>query len=103
MTHTVINLNDRLGEITEKWSPRTVAQMNDVDLKVARVQGEYHWHSHPDGDQVFMVLQGTLGMEFRDGVAMLGEGELLVIPRTVEHRPFAESEWHVLLLDPVGW
>ena len=102
MDHKVVNLEERLGGISECWRPWIVAQMNDYHFKLVKLQGEFVWHAHAETDETFLVLEGELRIEFRDGVATLGKGELLVVPKGVEHRPVAEEECHVLLIEPAG-
>lgn len=97
-----INLADKLGQLREHWSPRVVAELNDYQFKVAKLEGEFVWHSHDDTDEAFLVLKGSLAIELRDRVVQLGQGELYVVPRGVEHRPVAESECEVLLIEPRG-
>ena len=102
MTKPVINLEEKLTKITDQWSPKIVAQLNDYHFKLAKVQGDFVWHSHPDTDEVFLVLKGELTIDFRDGPAELGPGELLVVPKGVEHKPRAEHECHIMLVEPAG-
>ncbi len=102
MTRTAINLAEKLSRIGEHWSPRVVAELNDYQFKLVKVQGDFVWHDHPDTDEVFMVLEGELRIDFRDGAVNLREGEMYVVPRGVEHKPFAERECHVLLVEPRG-
>lgn len=102
MTQEAINLKDKLSKITERWSPRIVAQMNDYQFKLAKLQGEFVWHSHPETDEVFIVLEGHMGIDFRDGAVTLREGEMIVVPKGVEHKPYADEECHCLLIEPAG-
>ena len=102
MEHAVINFEEKLAKITEQWSPKIVAQLNDYHLKLVKLQGDFVWHSHPDTDEAFLVLKGELTIDFRDGSAKLGRGELLVVPQGVEHKPRAEGECHVMLIEPAG-
>jgi mannose-6-phosphate isomerase-like protein (cupin superfamily) len=102
MQPEVINFDQKLGLIAEQWSPKIVAQLNDYHFKLVKLQGEFVWHSHPETDEVFIVLDGRLGIDFREGPVMLGRGEMLVVPRGVEHKPFAEAECQVLLVEPAG-
>ncbi len=102
MDHQPINLNEKLSKFSEHWSPRIIAQMNDYHFKVAKVQGEFVWHSHADTDEVFVVLNGRLEIQFRQGSVVLKEGELYVVPKGMEHKPIAESECHILLVEPAG-
>ncbi len=102
MTYTAINLADKLALIRDHWSPRVVAELNDYQFKLVKVAGDFVWHDHPDTDEVFLVLAGELRIDFRDGAVSLKEGEMYVVPRGVEHKPFAERECHVLLVEPRG-
>ena len=102
MDYQPINLNEKLTKFSEHWSPRIIAQMNDYHFKVAKVQGEFVWHAHADTDEVFVVLNGRLEILFRQGSVVLNEGEMYVVPKGVEHKPVAESECHILLVEPAG-
>jgi len=102
MTSKVINLHDKLRKFSEHWSPRVIAEMNDYQFKLAKFEGEFVWHHHAETDEVFLVLAGSMGIEMRDGTVHLGEGEMYVVPKGVEHKPFAEAECHVLLVEPRG-
>ena len=95
-----VNLSEKLALFRELWSPRIVAELNGQQVKVAKLEGEFVWHHHEHEDELFLVLAGTLRIEFRDRVVTLEEGELCVVPRGVEHRPVAEREAHVLLFEP---
>jgi mannose-6-phosphate isomerase-like protein (cupin superfamily) len=98
----VVNLAQKLSLVSEHWTPKVVAQLNDYHFKVVKVQGEFVWHDHPETDEVFFVVQGTLCIEFRDHTATLKAGELIVVPKGVEHRPYALEECHILLVEPAG-
>lgn len=97
-----INLAEKLTHFSEHWSPRTVAQLNSYDIMVVKVQGEFVWHKHDETDDFFLVLKGRLTIRLRDRNVVLGPGELFVVPRGVEHQPFAEEETHLLLIEPGG-
>ena len=97
-----INLSDKLALFDELWSPRVVAEMNDYQFKVAKVEGEFVWHAHEETDEVFLVLDGRLRIQFRDGEVSLSTGELYVVPKGVEHRPVADSPCQILLVEPRG-
>ncbi|MDH0293255.1 cupin domain-containing protein [Pseudomonas sp. GD04087] len=97
-----INLQDKLGRITETWQPRVIAEMNDYQFKVVKLHGDFVWHSHADTDETFIVLDGELRIDFRDGPLTLRAGELYVVPRGVEHKPYAEQEVQVMLIEPRG-
>ena len=97
-----INLAQKLATFTDHWSPRTVAQLNDYDVMVVKVKGEFVWHKHDETDDFFLVLQGTLDIELRDRTITLRPGEMYVVPKGVEHRPVAREEVHLLLIEPTG-
>lgn len=102
MNYQPINLEDKLAKFKEHWSPRVVAEMNDYQFKLVKVQGEFVWHDHPDTDEVFIVLDGVLDIEFRDGKVTLKSGEMFVVPKGVEHKPVATSECKIMLVEPKG-
>jgi mannose-6-phosphate isomerase-like protein (cupin superfamily) len=102
VSDSAINLHDKLALFSDHWSPRVVAEMNDYQFKLARLQGEFVWHAHADTDEVFIVLQGEMRLEFRDGAVPLAAGEMYVVPRGVEHRPVAATECCVMLVEPRG-
>ena len=97
-----VNLAEKLATFDEAFSPRIVASYNDNKVQVAKTRGLFVWHSHPETDDLFLVLSGRLVIELRDGEVELGPGELYVVPRGVEHRPRADDEAHVLLIEPRG-
>ncbi len=102
MEHTSINFQEKLSRFTEHWSPRIIAQMNNYHFKVVKVHGEFVWHDHPNTDEVFIVIKGRLDILFRDGKVSLDEGEMFVVSKGVEHKPVAEQECHILLVEPAG-
>ena len=97
-----VNLEAKLATFSERYQPRTVAQMNDNDVMVAKLEGPFIWHKHDETDDFFLVLRGTLDIELRDRTVTLGPGELFVVPKGVEHRPVAREEVHLLLIEPTG-
>lgn len=97
-----VSLAEKLATFSDHWSPRTVAQLNDLDVMVVKVKDEFVWHKHDETDDFFLVLKGTLDIELRDRTITLGPGELFVVPKGVEHRPVAREEAHVLLIEPTG-
>lgn len=97
-----INLSGKLALIKDLWTPRVVAEMNDYQFKVVKLQGDFVWHKHDDTDEAFLVVSGRLRIDFRDGEVSLGPGELYVVPKGVEHKPFAEAETHLVLIEPRG-
>ena len=102
MEYTKINLKDKLGKFSDYWGPRIISQLNDYHIKLVKVKGEFVWHDHSETDELFLVLAGSLEILFRNGKVKLEEGELFVVPRGVEHKPFAEKECQVLLIEPAG-
>jgi mannose-6-phosphate isomerase-like protein (cupin superfamily) len=97
-----VSLAEKLAGFSERWQPRTVAEFNGHDIMVVKAQGEFVWHKHDDTDDLFLVLRGQLVIQLRDGDVTLGPGELFVVPKGVEHRPVAEEEVHMLLIEPSG-
>jgi mannose-6-phosphate isomerase-like protein (cupin superfamily) len=93
------NLTDKLSLFAEHWSPKTVSLFNGHDVMVAKIKGEYHWHSHADTDDFFYVLRGSIRIELRDRTVHLAAGELFVVPRGVAHRPIADEEAHIMLIE----
>ncbi len=99
---TRINLAEKLAGFSEHWSPKVIGQVNDTDIKVVKLQGEFVWHHHEAEDELFLVVKGRLLMQFRDREEWVEEGELIIVPRGVEHRPVAPEEVHVMLVEPAG-
>jgi mannose-6-phosphate isomerase-like protein (cupin superfamily) len=97
-----INLLDKISRIDGHWQPRVVAEMNDYQFKVVKILGDFVWHTHADTDETFIVLDGQLRIDFRDHSITLGPGEMAVVPKGVEHKPFAEAEVKMLLIEPRG-
>ena len=97
-----INLANKLAAFSDYWSPRTIAQLNDSDVMVVKVKGEFVWHKHDDTDDFFLVLKGTLDIQMRDRTVTLGPGEMYIVPKGVEHCPLAKEEVHLLLIEPTG-
>ncbi|TDV71993.1 cupin domain-containing protein [Pseudomonas sp. LP_7_YM] len=101
-TRTPINFAQKYSLFTEQWQPKVVAQMNDYQFKLARLEGDFVWHTHADTDETFIVIEGCLRIDFRDGFVKLNAGELYVVPKGVEHKPYAEKEVKVMLIEPIG-
>ena len=97
-----INLNEKFGRFDAHWQPKIVAELNGQYVKLAKLQGEFVWHHHAKEDELFLVVQGRLTIEFRDGKVVVEPGEMIVVPAGVEHRPVAEQEAWVMLLEPKG-
>jgi len=102
MAVEAVDLADKLAQFTDLWSPKVIARMNDYEIKVVKVQGEFTWHTHDATDEVFLVLSGELTIQLREGTVTLGPGQLYVVPRGVEHCPIATAETHALLIEPAG-
>jgi mannose-6-phosphate isomerase-like protein (cupin superfamily) len=102
MSDGVRNLDEALAAITEHWQPHRLTSVNDYDVKVAKVQGEFVWHAHPDTDELFLVLAGELLIQLRDGDVTLGPGDIYVVSRGVEHCPKAEQETSIVMVEPKG-
>ena len=97
-----ITFTDKLAQIKDHWQPRVMAELNDYQFKIVKVQGEFVWHTHSDTDEVFIVLQGQLELQFRDDSVVLGPGEMYVVPKGVEHKPVAVEEVSMILVEPKG-
>jgi mannose-6-phosphate isomerase-like protein (cupin superfamily) len=102
MSYKAINLQEKFGLFTERWQPKVIAEMNGYQFKVVKLQGDFIWHEHKDTDETFIVLEGTLRIDFRDGAVHIGPGEMFVVPKGVEHKPFAEEEVKLMLIEPRG-
>ena len=98
----LVNLAHKFSLFSEQWQPKVVAEMNDYQFKIVRIEGDFIWHDHQDTDEAFIVLEGTLRIDFRDGAVTLGPGEMYVVPKGVEHKPYAEQEVKMLLIEPRG-
>ena len=95
-----VNLRDKLATFSDHWNPRIVGELNEQQVKLAKLHGVFDWHHHENEDELFLVIQGELVLRFRDGELTLQEGEFAVVPRGVEHQPYAENEVSVLLFEP---
>ena len=102
MPYTSINLAQKFSQFTEQWQPKVIAEMNDYQFKISKLQGDFIWHDHKDTDETFLVIEGTLRIEFRDGAVEIGPGEMFVVPKGVEHKPCAEHEVKLMLIEPRG-
>ena len=102
MSYKALNFEEKLGLFDDHWSPRVIAEMNDYQFKLVRLQGDFVWHDHADTDETFIVLDGELRIEFEDGHVDLRAGEMYVVPRGKKHRPRATSEVRALLIEPRG-
>ncbi|MGB2696888.1 MAG: cupin domain-containing protein [Candidatus Zixiibacteriota bacterium] len=102
MKYPPINFEEKLAKFSEHWSPKIVAQMNDYHFKLVKFKGDFVWHSHNDTDETFIVLDGEMTIDFRDGRVNLKAGEMFVVPKGIEHKPFAKKECKILLVEPAG-
>ena len=102
MPDTAINLKEKLSKFSDFWSPRVIAELNDYLLKLAKFKGEFVWHDHADTEEMFLVVEGTMYIEMADQTVALNAGEMYVVPKGVQHKPFAHEACHVLLAEPRG-
>ncbi len=102
MAYQALNFTEKLSLLGEQWSPRVIAEMNDYQFKVVKIKGDFIWHDHEDTDETFIVLEGNVRIDFRDGHVDLRQGEMFVVPKGIEHKPFAEDEAKLLLIEPRG-
>lgn len=102
MKYEPINFESKFALFDELWSPKIIAEMNDYQFKIVKVKGDFVWHDHPETDETFIVLEGNLRIDLRDGAVHIGKGEMYVVPKGVEHKPFAENEVKILLIEPRG-
>jgi mannose-6-phosphate isomerase-like protein (cupin superfamily) len=97
-----ISLGQKISLLPEQWSPRVIAEMNDYQFKVVKLEGDFVWHDHPETDEAFLVIDGELRIDFRDGSVTIGPGELYIVPKGVEHKPYAAKEVKLMLIEPRG-
>ena len=97
-----INLEEKLSKFSDHWSPKVIAEMNDYQFKLVKIQGDFVWHHHDDTDEVFIVIEGTMNIEFENETVELNEGDMYVVPKGVEHKPYAEEECKVMIVEPRG-
>ena len=97
-----INFAEKLQKFDELWTPKVISELNNYQFKLAKIQGEFVWHKHEDTDEAFIVIHGSMGIEFRDRDVTLHKGEMFVVPKNVEHRPYAQQECHIMLIEPQG-
>tara|TARA_B100000427_G_scaffold296358_1_gene276021 strand:+ start:1074 stop:1433 length:360 start_codon:yes stop_codon:yes gene_type:complete len=97
-----INLRKKLEKFSEHWSPKVIAEMNDYQFKLVKIKGDFVWHNHADTDETFIVIEGEMKIEFEDKTVELKEGEMYVVPKGVEHKPYAEKECKIMIIEPRG-
>ena len=102
MDHHAINFRKKFSLFPEQWQPKVVAEMNDYQFKIVKLQGDFIWHRHAETDEAFLVIEGELRIDLRDGAVHIGAGEMYVVPKGVEHKPYAEHEVRLLLIEPRG-
>ena len=102
MNYKALNFKDKLSLFDEQWMPKVIAEMNDYQFKIVKIKGDFVWHDRKDTDETFIVLEGKLRIDFRDGQVELSDGEMFVVPKGVEHKPYAEEEVKMLLIEPRG-
>jgi mannose-6-phosphate isomerase-like protein (cupin superfamily) len=102
MNYKSINLQEKFGLFTEQWTPKVIAEMNDYQFKVVKLKGDFVWHDHPETDETFVVIEGTLRIDFPDGVVNIGPGEMFIVPKGARHKPCAEDEVKLMLIEPRG-
>ncbi|SEN97195.1 Mannose-6-phosphate isomerase, cupin superfamily [Paenisporosarcina quisquiliarum] len=102
INYNAINLSEKLSKFSEHWSPKVIGEMNDYQFKLVKIFGDFVWHDHKDTDEAFIVIDGEMSIAFRDGEVKLSKGEMYVIPKGVEHKPYAEKECHIMLVEPKG-
>jgi mannose-6-phosphate isomerase-like protein (cupin superfamily) len=102
MNYDAINFERKFGLFAEQWSPKVIAEMNDYQFKIVKLKGDFIWHNHLETDETFIVIEGNLRIDFRDGAVNIGAGEMFVVPKGVEHKPYAEKEVKLLLIEPRG-
>jgi mannose-6-phosphate isomerase-like protein (cupin superfamily) len=102
MDYKSINLQEKLSQFADQWAPKIIARMNDYHFKLVKFEGDFIWHNHADTDEVFIVIEGEMSIAFRDGSVRLKAGEMVVVPKGVEHKPYAEKECQAMLVEPAG-
>ena len=99
---TKINLKSKFDKFREQWSPKIIAEMNDYQFKLVKIKNDFIWHQHEDTDEVFIVIEGKIGIEFENETIEINEGEMIVVPKGKKHRPFAKKEAKIMLIEPRG-
>ena len=102
MKYDPINFENKFNQFNEQWKPKVIAEMNDYQFKLVKLEGDFIWHEHADTDETFIVIEGSLRIDLSDGDVTLGKGEMFVVPKGVQHKPYAEKETMVMLIEPRG-
>ncbi|GKU77231.1 hypothetical protein L3i20_v216280 [Paenibacillus sp. L3-i20] len=100
ITYQAINLNEKLSKFNDLWSPKVIGEMNNYQFKLIKIAGDYEWHVHQDTDKVFIVHEGEMILDFRDGQVKIPKGEMIIVPKGIEMKPSAEKECHIMLIEP---
>jgi mannose-6-phosphate isomerase-like protein (cupin superfamily) len=100
MNYQPINFNEKFSLFQEQWKPKVIAELNNYQFKIAKIKGDFIWHSHSDTDEAFIVISGKLRIDFRDGAVTIEQGEMFIVPKGVEHKPYAEKEVKLMLIEP---
>jgi len=102
MEYKALNLKNKFNLFNDKWSPKVIAEINNYQFKLAKLKGDFQWHSHKDSDEAFLVIEGDLRIDFKDGYVNLFKGEMYVVPKGIEHKPSASEEVEIMLIEPKG-
>ena len=97
-----INLKSKFQKFTDQWSPKVIVEMNDYQFKLVKIENDFTWHKHDDTDETFLVIEGKMGIEFEDQTVELSEGEMIVIPKGKKHKPYADKEAKIMIIEPKG-
>lgn len=100
MQYQAINLKEELSTFNDLWSPKVIGEVNDYQIKIVKIAGDFEWHEHQGADKIFMVLEGEMFIDFRDGQVKISKGELFIVPGEAEQKPFAEKECHIMIVEP---
>lgn len=99
---SVINFTDKLNKFSDHWSPKVIAEMNDYQFKLVKIKGDFVWHNHEHTDEAFIVLEGEMAIQFEDRTVTLNEGEMYVVKKGIQHKPYAENECNIMIIEPNG-
>ncbi|MBL6649109.1 MAG: cupin domain-containing protein [Flavobacteriaceae bacterium] len=102
MNYNPINFSEKFNQFSDYWKPKVISEINNYQFKIAKIKGEFIWHTHPETDEAFIVLNGEIKIEFRDGIVKIKQGEMFVVPAGVEHKPSSENESQIMLIEPRG-
>ena len=97
-----INFKEKFSKFSDHWSPKVIAEMNDYQFKLVKIQGDFIWHNHEDTDETFIVIEGEMKIEFENEIVELSEGDMFVVPKGVEHKPLAKNECKIMIIEPRG-